>query len=261
MAHLARGGAGDGEHVTGQERTPKGSPRGGRYRYKRTTEPTVDVASASLPDALSELLPPGTSNTWLKIAPLLPASAYLTGGTALTAHLHHRVSRDLDIFLERPADLGTLWAQFQAVGDAHSSYRDDSTLNCTLDDTKVQVLEASSQKMVSEFTIIGGIRVAGVADILATKVAVVAKRGELRDYFDIMTIEQSEGLTAEEGINLAIKKYSPDNLGMFVLTTLRALSHFDDVENDSSLPVPKEVIVRYWMKRRPSLRRHIESFG
>jgi hypothetical protein len=197
----------------------------------------------------------------LKIAPLLPASAYLSGGTALTVHLLYRVSRDLDIFLERPEDLRTLWIQFQGVGDARATQHDDSTINCVIDGTKVQVHEAATLKIVSPFVTIGGMRVASVNDIMAMKLKVIVDRGELRDYFDIMKIEEDRRIMAETGLAFAVEKYSPTQPDQFIKLIVVALGSLNDVEDDPALPVSKKVIVDYWMKRQRSLMKHIAMFG
>jgi hypothetical protein len=244
-----------------QGQVPKGSSHDGEYDRDRSPESTVDLSSSFLPDELVKKMPPGTSETWLKIAPLLPASAYLSGDTALTVHLLHRVSRDLDIFLERPEDLQTLWVQFQCVGNARATQHDNSTINCVIDGTRVQVLEASTQKMVAPFIVVGGMRVASVEDIMATKLATVAARGELRDYFDIMKIEEDHLIMAESGLALAIEKYSPTQPNQYIKSIVRALGYLGDVEDDPALPVSRKVIVDYWMKRQRSLMRHIAMFG
>lgn len=46
-------------------------------------------------------LPPDTTLTWETIAPIVPSTEYLGGGTAIAVHLAHRVSRDL-YFFHRP---------------------------------------------------------------------------------------------------------------------------------------------------------------
>jgi hypothetical protein len=244
-----------------QGRVPKGSSHGGEYDRAKNPESTVALSSSVLPDELVKKMPPGTSETWLKIAPLLPAGAYLSGGTALTVHLLHRVSRDLDIFLERPEDLRTLWIQLQAVGDARATQHDDSTINCVIDGTRVQVLEATTQKMVAPFIVVGGMRVASVEDIMATKLKVIVDRGELRDYFDIMKIEQDRSIMAETGLALVIEKYSPAEPDQYIKSIVKALGYLGDVEDDPALPVSRKVIVDYWMKRQRSLMRHIAMFG
>ena len=244
-----------------QRRVPKGSSHGGELDRKANPESTVTRSSSALPDDLVKKLPPGTSATWLKIAPLLPVSAYLSGGTALTVHLLHRVSRDLDIFLERPEDLRALWMHLQTIGDARATQHDDSTISCVIDGTKVQVLEATTQRIVAPFVVVGGMRVASVEDIMATKLKVVVDRGELRDYFDIMTIERDRSIMAETGLALVIEKYYPTQPDQYIKSIVRALGYLGDVEDDPALPVSRSVIVDYWMKRQRSLLKHIAMFG
>lgn len=47
----------------------------------------------ALPERIRRILPPDTAKTWSTLAPLVPAAAYLGGGTAIAVHLGHRVSR------------------------------------------------------------------------------------------------------------------------------------------------------------------------
>jgi hypothetical protein len=44
---------------------------------------------------------------------------------------------------------------------------------------------------------------------MAMKLKVVGDRGELRDYFDLMTIEQRTGRTADEGLALFLERTPP----------------------------------------------------
>lgn len=203
----------------------------------------------SLPASLVKFLPVGTAETWLTIAPLMPASAYLVGGTALTVHLLHRESRDLDFFLEIPEDLMALADAFETAGSVVFDQRDDRTINCLFNATKIQVLEAASQQLLQPTTAVGGIRVASIPDILATKLKVLGERGELRDYFDIMFIEDAAGVRVEDGLTWALDKYNPSDRSGFIGHTIRALGHTDDVNDDPSLPVAREVIEAYWAKR------------
>jgi hypothetical protein len=54
-----------------------------------------------LSERVRSILPPDTALTWETIAPTVPSTAYLGGGTAIAVHLAHRVSRDLDFFFHR----------------------------------------------------------------------------------------------------------------------------------------------------------------
>lgn len=46
-----------------------------------------------LSERILGILPPDTALTWETIARIVPATAYLRGGTAIAVHLAHRVSR------------------------------------------------------------------------------------------------------------------------------------------------------------------------
>lgn len=72
-----------------QRRVPKGMRRGGELGPVPQAESTVEMSFEGIPDELKKMMPRGTSETWLKIAPHLPPSAYMSGGTALTVHLLH----------------------------------------------------------------------------------------------------------------------------------------------------------------------------
>jgi hypothetical protein len=84
----------------------------------------------SLPDWLEALLPGETAATWEQIAPLVPAQAYLGGGTAIAVHLRHRPSQDLDFFFHEPTvDLDRLAEALQAHGPFAVTQRAPGTLN------------------------------------------------------------------------------------------------------------------------------------
>jgi hypothetical protein len=195
-----------------------------------------------------------TSAAWERLAPLVPEWMYLSGGTALAMHLHHRVSRDLDLFTERPFD-----AESQA--DLLTTTFDDfaptlvttGTVNGVLGATKVQFLDASSQHRIVEPKVIAGIRVAGIEDILATKLKVVMDRGALRDYFDLMSIEQRTDLDVIKGLALYVERCQPKTPDQHIGQIIRALGFFEDVDDDPSLPVGRGEIERYWKKRQPEV--------
>ncbi len=235
------------------------SPTAGPFSDKPESE--TDLADPGLQDDLLAMLPPATGDAWRKIAPLLPPSAYLAGGTALTVHLLHRVSRDLDIFLERQEDLRSLWMRIEGAGDALASQQDDLTIICVLDSTRVQVLDASTQAMVAPTTTIGGMRVASVEDIMAMKLKVIIDRGELRDYFDVMSVEMRCSLFAETGLALSIERYSPSQPDQYVNSIVKSLGYFGDVADDPELPATRSEIEEYWMRRQRPLMKHIAMFG
>lgn len=123
------------------------------------------------------------------------------------------------------------------------------------------MLDASTQRLIRTTTRVAGIRLASVEDIMATKIKGIVDRGELRDYFDLMRIEQQVGLQAESGITLAIERYNPKDKETFVFTVLKALGSFSDVADDPSLPVSRQEIEDYWTKRQLQVAKRFDSFG
>jgi hypothetical protein len=220
----------------------------------------------SLPDWLDALLPDETAATFSAIAPVVPAAAYLGGGTALAVHLRHRPSRDLDFFFHDPAavDLDQLVERLRAQGPFAVRRRAPGTLNGLFAETRVQFLQAGlvrPERRLEPTKPIGGVQVAGLGDLLAMKLNAIAGRAELRDYFDLMTIEQKGHRTIEEGLGLFLARYQPDHEDSALAPIVLALGHLDDVGEDPFLPVERDEIVRFWEQRQPELVAAIDRFG
>ena len=115
-----------------------------------------------LPEALRKLLPKSTARGWLGIAPALPNGAVLYGGTGITAHLLHRVSRDLDFYTSVAFDPDRLAKTLANHGSFVTTQIDGGTLNGIFEDTKVRFLDASGQMAFERTTTMGGISVAGM---------------------------------------------------------------------------------------------------
>lgn len=203
--------------------------------------------------SFDQALPEGAADAWRDLGPVVPRSAYLAGGTALAAHLHHRLSRDLDFFTDGPFDEHELAEILRARGRFAVTDQGDGTLNGVFEDTRVQFLDASTQRPLREFTEVDGVRVASLPDLLATKVEVIADRGELRDYFDLMVIEQRTDLTVEEGLVLFLDRYQPAAPESALSAIVRGLGYLDDVNDDPGLPVERAVVEAYWHRRAPEI--------
>lgn len=204
---------------------------------------------------LLPFLPDQTARAWVLLAPVIPESAYLIGGTALTLRLHHRVSRDLDFALERHEDIPTARTRIEAEGLLAVTYQDERTLNGVFEGTKIQLLEAGDQKIVGPLTAVAGIRVASVDDVAAMKMKVIVDRGEMRDYFDLMELDRRSIVPAETALRLFLERYDPPNPDQAVVAVIRALGYLDDVEPDPALPVESREIEQYWQRRQPEVLR------
>jgi hypothetical protein len=218
----------------------------------------------TLPAWLAELLLEDTATTWERIAPAVPAAAYLGGGTAIAVHLRHRTSRDLDFFFHRSIDLDRLVRRLSAQGAFAITERSPGTLNGVFDRTPVQFLKAGLERLEHrlEPTVpIAGLRVAGLGDLLAMKLNAIAGRAQLRDYFDLMAIEQTGGRTVEEGIGLFLARYRPQHPDSAIRPILLGLGYLDDVTDDPFLPVDRETVVRYWQARQPAIVANLDRQG
>ncbi|MHB8465080.1 MAG: nucleotidyl transferase AbiEii/AbiGii toxin family protein [Acidimicrobiales bacterium] len=211
----------------------------------------------SLPKRLVAVLPKATARAWEMIAPAVPAFAYLAGGTAIAVHIGQRESRDLDFFTTRPFDPADLRGALADRGGFEPAQTAAGRLNGLFEDTKVQFLDASDQRVLEPTPRVGGIRVAGLGDLLATKLKVIADRGELRDYFDIWRIEGA-GRRAEEGISLFLARYRPTDPDAAVDAIVRGLGYFGDVADDPFLPAPRAAIEAYWKGRQPEIVAHLD---
>ncbi len=219
----------------------------------------------SLPDWLEALLPGEAAATWKEVAPLVPAEVYLGGGTAIAVHLRHRPSRDLDFFYHTTAvDLDRLAERLAAHGTFAITQRAPGTLNGLYGDTRLRFLQAGLDRpehRLEPTTPLGGLQVAGLGDLLAMKLNAIAGRAQLRDYFDLMTIEQRGNRTIEEGLGLFLARYQPEHEDSALTPIVFALGHLDDVGDDPFLPIERDAIVHYWQQRQPELLLAIERHG
>ena len=205
-------------------------------------------------DRVREILPADTAATWDAIAPIVPSSAYLGGGTAIAVHLAHRISQDLDFFYHHNSvNLNELTDRLSTAGPFAVTERSPGTLNGVFSATKIQFLHADEgrpQHLLEPPDVVDGLRIAQLSDLMAMKLKVVGDRGELRDYFDLMTIEQRTGRTADEGLALFVERFQPEYPQQAINHILLGLGYFDDVDPDDALPVPRAEIVDYWTRRQ-----------
>lgn len=208
---------------------------------------------SGFPPGLRELLPASTIATWTAVAPLVPAGGYLAGGTALTVHLLHRVSRDLDFFLPSAFDPEALAGILERAGTFEATQLEEGTLNGIFEGTKVQFLEATTQHQLDPTIPTAGVEVAGLRDLFAMKLKVIADRGELRDYFDLLTLERRTDLRAETILPLFVERYRPRIPRQAVATIVLGLGYLGDVGDDPTLPLSRSDIEAYWQHRQPQI--------
>lgn len=93
------------------------------------------------------------------------------------------------------------------------------------------------------------------------KLNAIAGRGQLRDYFDLMAIEQKGRRTIEEGLGLFLARYQPEHEDSALTPIVLALGRLDDVADDPFLPVERKAIVDYWERRQPGVVAALDRYG
>jgi hypothetical protein len=177
------------------------------------------------------MLPPSQLRLWQELDET-PESFTLYGGTALALRMGHRVSVDFDFFSNRPFDPDELVASIPYLKRAERVQVAPNTLTCRI--------ERDGPILVSFFGDLGlgqaaprdqvqgrVLYVAALLDLAGTKVAVVQKRAEAKDYLDIDALLQ-HGIDLPTALAAGHVVYGR---GFNPLITLKALSFFDDVPN------------------------------
>lgn len=202
-----------------------------------------------------------TREVWHLVAEVIPQGGYLAGGTALAVRLGHRQSRDLDVFVPRRFDTDAVERRLRATDTtlAVTSRNADTTLNAVFGGARVQFLSALGQRSIDQPEVVGGMPMAGLRDLLAMKLKVIGDRGELRDYVDLMSIEQHTPHRFEQGLGYYIQRYQVGAAHASIDHIVRALAAVDDLAPDPVLEHLRSDVVGHFVRRAPQVVRHLQS--
>ena len=147
----------------------------------------------------------------------------LVGGTSLSLQIGHRMSDDLDLFGEVNLDSAELAPALDGLGPVTLLKRTPNIYICSIREVKVDLVNYS-YPWLEEIHVGDGIRLAGLSDIAAMKLAAVTGRGTKKDFVDLYFLLQYFTLT--EMLDFYNKKYK-DGSEMLVL---RSLTYFEDAD-------------------------------
>ncbi|MHB8263778.1 MAG: hypothetical protein ACYDGY_08525 [Acidimicrobiales bacterium] len=137
----------------------------------------------------------------------------------------------------------------------------DGTLNILCDVVPVQFLSVEGQTQLSPTVKVDTANVAATPDILAMKLNAIIGRAKLRDYFDLMVIDQQTNYPVEIGIQLFFERFHPQVPEQSAMNIVRSLAYFDDVEDDATIPVDRDIVVQFWKTRSIKVARHLDRNG
>jgi hypothetical protein len=175
------------------------------------------------------MLPPPQLRLWPELA-ATPEMFTLYGGTALTLRLGHRTSIDFDFFSNAPFDPERLASILPYLQNAERVQVAHNTLTCRVERggaVLVSFFGGLDLAQVAERDSVQGMTlyVASLLDLAGTKMAVVQKRAEAKDYLDVdALLQHGVDLPAALGAGRIVygRRFNP-------VITLKALSFFDDV--------------------------------
>jgi hypothetical protein len=179
-----------------------------------------------------DILPAAQRQVWPALSPASHLGFVLYGGTAIALRLGHRPSLDFDFFTDRPLNRGQLYAAFP--------FLQQSTFLQETPDTITVLVPSDSQSEPHvklsffgsptfgrigepEMTNDGIVQVAGLDDLMATKLKVILQRIEAKDYQDIVAMiragaDLSRGLAGARALYGTV--FQPSE-------SLKALAYFE----------------------------------
>jgi len=176
-----------------------------------------------------EILPAAQRALWPELAGT-PEHFTLYGGTALALRIGHRVSADFGFSTNQPFVPDQLADRVPYLADAEHIQVDANTLTCRVDRGGPVLVSFFGQLNLGQVEAADrpqGLRlhVASLLDLAGTKLAVVQKRAEERDYLDIDALIR-QGVTLPAGLAAGRLIYGRS---FNPLIALKALSYYEDV--------------------------------
>ena len=205
----------------------------------------------------------------------------LMGGTALALHLRHRVSEDIDIMTLKAFSGRHLAERMRRhIADAYNGdvefdilveTAEDDGYFARLDGVKLDVFRARKTESVTadgmrwlnEPTMMEGVPVGSVPDILASKLDVIMYRPKLRDYIDLARIDQQTSHKLELGIAYYKIKYGYDRYPRpaVISRIVSLLEKPGPLMSDDRFEEQRDESLGHLERRAADLRAHLETAG
>jgi len=173
----------------------------------------------------------------------------LVGGSALSMHLCHRKSEDLDFFTyDDSFDKQKIFAYIKTFKNKEILHQTDEQIDVLLDGVKVTFFNAKWEFLkpmqMKKFNL------ASLESIAAMKINVLFLRAKYRDYYDLYSLVKT-GMSLKKMFTCGLEVLDGINFKLFSV----ALLYTDDIEDDNieylepSEVVNKETIRSYFEVR------------
>jgi predicted nucleotidyltransferase component of viral defense system len=175
----------------------------------------------------------------------------LAGGTSLSLQIGHRLSVDLDFFGKRPFESQEILDLVHPFGTVKMLSQRRNILVLDINGVKVDFVNYSYLPIepVQHHT---GIRLLGLPDIAAMKLAAIAGRGRKRDFIDVFFLLKKYKLA--ELLDFYNRKF-PDGSEFMVI---KSLTYFEDADQDEN---PKMLQKIDWQKVKNSIQKEVKKIS
>jgi len=160
---------------------------------------------------------------------------YLAGASAITWHLGHRRSTDLDLFsLRGTVSLSKVEAAAANLEGAHLRYTTDAVVAFELDGVPIDMVKYPYALLEKPTPGPHGYPVAGRLDLAAMKLVAIARRGIARDFWDLYELLGS-GIALGDAGRAYLERFGKAESDLYHVQ--RALTWFEDAETDPRKPI------------------------
>lgn len=178
---------------------------------------------------------------------------YLAGGTALALQYGHRESVDFDFFTETPFSTEEILNQLNEKIKPKLEYQNKNTLGVLIEEVTCSFF-LYKYPILSDFIDFSNqIKLTGIQDIAAMKIAAISGRGKKRDFIDLYFICKKH-CSLKKIIKLYQKKYEILNHDLYHV--YKSLIYFEDAELD---PMPKMYEKTEWEEIKAFFNKHISE--
>ena len=167
------------------------------------------------------------------------AKSYLAGGTALALHFGHRISNDLDFFINDDFKTSLIRNELSKLGPFRVTDEKENTLVGSWPKVKLSLMKYP-YKLLEKTVLLKEVPIASVTDITLMKLDAVSARGTKRDFVDLFWVSKHSGQPLIDYVRLMRKKFGKD---YSVVHLIKSLCYFLDADRE---PMPKMLKKLTW---------------
>lgn len=200
---------------------------------------------------------PGDTKKYLAVLAeknILPDKTYLAGGTAIALQLGHRVSYDLDFFTSQEFETPQVLKSLKNI-EFKLDRTDWGTILGNFPTVKFSLFYYQ-YPLIENAIDYQNIKIAGLKDLVASKIGAISSRGTKRDFVDVYYIFK-DGKAGN--FNDFLKYYDQrfKNLASQKFHIIKSLTYFDDADKEED---PKMLIADYsWEEIKKTLKDEIKK--